>query len=82
MYHVFNHYGPLIKESLQTHKRSGALISTAKGLLPHMPYGICGPGGFFIGPQQLIYEGMIVGQYSRDNDLVVNVSREKQVTNI
>ena len=36
----------------------------------------------FIGPQTEVYEGMIVGIHSRDNDLVVNVVKGKQLTNI
>ncbi len=36
----------------------------------------------FIGPQTEVYEGMIVGIHTRDNDLVVNVTKEKQLTNI
>ena len=36
----------------------------------------------FIGPQTEVYEGMIVGIHSRDNDLVVNVTKAKQLTNM
>ena len=83
MYHVFDHYGPLIKESLQTHNRGGALISNSQGVATaYALWNLQARGDFFIEPQQLVYEGMIVGQHSRANDLVVNVCREKQVTNI
>lgn len=83
MYHVFDHYGPLIKESLQIHNRGGALISNSQGVATaYALWNLQARGNFFIEPQQLVYEGMIVGQHSRDNDLVVNVCREKQVTNI
>jgi GTP-binding protein len=39
-------------------------------------------GKMFVDPQTDVYEGMIVGLHSRDNDLVVNVAREKQLTNV
>jgi GTP-binding protein len=39
-------------------------------------------GRFFIGPQEPVYEGMIVGEYSREINLAVNVCREKKLTNI
>ncbi len=39
-------------------------------------------GRLLIGPQTEVYEGMIVGIHSRDNDLVVNVTKGKQLTNI
>ncbi|ABS77601.1 translational GTPase TypA [Coxiella burnetii] len=82
MYHVFDHYAPLIEESLQTRHR-GVLISNSQGVATaYALWNLQSRGNLFIGPQQAVYEGMIVGQHSRDNDLVVNVCREKQLTNI
>ncbi|WP_267256660.1 translational GTPase TypA [Coxiella endosymbiont of Ornithodoros maritimus] len=82
MYHVFDHYAPLIEESLQTRHR-GVLISNSQGVATaYALWNLQSRGNLFIAPQQAVYEGMIVGQHSRDNDLVVNVCREKQLTNI
>lgn len=82
MYHVFDHYGSIIKESLQIRNR-GVLISNSQGVAtPYALWNLQARGNLFIGPQQAVYEGMIVGQHSRDNDLVINVCREKQLTNI
>ncbi|WP_304985230.1 translational GTPase TypA [Coxiella-like endosymbiont] len=82
MYHVFDHYGRLIEESLQTRNR-GVLISNSQGVTTaYALWNLQARGDLFIGPQQLVYEGMIVGQHSRDNDLIVNVCRKKQLTNV
>lgn len=82
MYHAFDHYGSMIEESLKTRKR-GVLISNSQGVATaYALWNLQARGDLFIGPQQAVYEGMIVGQHSRDNDLVVNVCREKQLTNI
>jgi GTP-binding protein len=55
--------------------RSGAATSYALGNLQQR-------GEMFIGPAQQVYEGMVVGESSRPGDMVVNVVREKQKTNI
>ncbi len=82
MYHVFDHYGPFIEESLQTRTR-GVLIANGKGASTGFAlYNLQERGELFIDPQTEVYEGMIVGQNSRDNDLVVNVCKAKQLTNM
>lgn len=82
MYHVFDHYGPRIEGELETRNR-GVLISNEKGVSTgYALYNLQERGDLFIGPQTEVYEGMIVGQNSRDNDLVVNVCREKKLTNM
>lgn len=82
MYHVFDHYGPFIEESLQTRTR-GVLIANSKGASTGFAlYNLQERGELFIDPQTEVYEGMIVGQNSRDNDLVVNVCKAKQLTNM
>ena len=82
MYHVFDHYAPIIEGSLQTRNR-GVLISNSQGLATtYALWNLQARGDLFIRPQQVVYEGMIVGQNSRDNDLIVNVCREKQLTNM
>jgi len=82
MYHVFDHYGPMQNDSLAARK-NGVLISNALGkTTAYALFSIQERGRLFIGPQTQVYEGMIVGIHSRDNDLVVNAVREKQLTNI
>jgi GTP-binding protein len=63
--------------------RTGALVASESGLAT--TYGLNNAqerGETFIEPGTEVYEGMIVGQYSRDEDLVVNVCKEKKLTNI
>jgi GTP-binding protein len=62
---------------------NGALISDREG--PTTPYAIFHlqeRGAMFIPPGTKVYEGMIVGEYSRDSDLNVNLCREKKLTNM
>jgi GTP-binding protein len=82
MTHVFEHYGPADKAPVA--KRSaGVLISNASGKASgYSLWNLQPRGRLFIGPQTEVYEGMIVGIHTRDNDLVVNVTKEKQLTNI
>jgi GTP-binding protein len=64
-------------------RTNGAMVADREG--PATPYAIFHlqeRGVLFIAPGARVYEGMIVGEYSRDNDLNVNVCREKKLTNI
>lgn len=81
-HHVFDHYGP--RKSMQlASRRNGVLISNALGKASGFSlFNLQERGKMLIGPQTEVYEGMIVGIHSRDNDLVVNVTKEKQLTNI
>jgi len=82
MYHVFDHYGPMQSEGLAGRK-NGVLIANGPGKTTgYALFSLQERGRLFIGPQTQVYEGMIVGIHSRDNDLVVNATREKQLTNI
>ncbi len=64
-------------------RRNGTLISNGKGdAVGYALFNLQERGVMFIGPQDKVYEGMIVGENSRDNDLVVNVLKGKQLTNI
>jgi GTP-binding protein len=82
MYHVFDHYGPVIVEAMQTRNR-GVLIANSHGTSTGFAlFNLQDRGELFIDPQTEVYEGMIVGQNSRDNDLVVNVCKAKQLTNM
>lgn len=82
MYHVYDHYGPSIKGRLG--KRSnGVLIANCHGTARGFAlFNLQERGRLFIEPQLVCYEGMIVGIHARDNDLVVNVTKEKQLTNM
>ncbi len=82
IYHVFDHYGPIKKGTLGG-RNNGVLISNGTGKA--VGYGLFSlqeRGRRFVGPGDEVYEGMIVGIHSRDNDLVVNPLREKQLTNV
>ncbi len=82
IYHSFDHFGPCKKGGIQS-RINGVLISNTKGkATAYSLWKIQERGKLFINPQTEVYEGMIVGIHSRDNDLVVNVVKEKQLTNI
>lgn len=80
--HVFDHYGPFAN-NIELGRKSGVLISNCNGKASGFSlFNLQPRGKLFIGPQAEVYEGMIVGIHSRDNDLVVNVTKEKQLTNM
>jgi len=82
IHHVFSHYGPAAKGDIP-HRQNGVLISNQQGVaLAYSLFNLQERGRMLIGPQIEVYEGMIVGLHSRDNDLVVNVCKAKQLTNI
>lgn len=82
MHHVFSHYGVAAKGEIP-HRLNGVLISNQQGVaLAYSLFNLQERGRMLIGPQTDVYEGMIVGLHSRDNDLVVNVCKAKQLTNI
>ncbi|UCH52785.1 MAG: translational GTPase TypA [Pseudomonadota bacterium] len=82
LYSVFDHYGP-VKKGEVTHRINGVLISNGQGSsVAYSLFSLQERGRLFIGPGEELYEGMIVGIHSRDNDLVVNPLKEKKLTNI
>jgi len=82
MYHVYDHYGPAFKGRLGK-RNSGVLIANCQGTARGFAlFNLQERGRLFIEPQTACYEGMIVGIHARDNDLVVNVTKEKQLTNM
>jgi GTP-binding protein len=82
LYHTFSHYGPL-KGGPIAQRSNGALISNGAGrALAYALFNLQERGRLMIGPGDEVYEGMVVGLHSRDNDLVVNPLRAKQLTNI
>ncbi|MBI4006002.1 MAG: translational GTPase TypA [Gammaproteobacteria bacterium] len=82
MYHVFDHYGP-VKRTGSSERTNGVLISNGTGkALGYALFNLQERGQMLIDPGTEVYEGMIVGIHSRDNDLVVNPLKGKQLTNI
>lgn len=82
MHHVFSHYGPSVKGVIPRRK-NGVLISNQVGVaLGFALWNLQERGRMLIGPQTEVYEGMVTGIHSRDNDLVVNVCKAKQLTNM
>jgi GTP-binding protein len=82
MYHVYDHYGPAFKGRLGK-RNNGVLIANCQGTARGFAlFNLQDRGRLFIEPQLACYEGMIVGIHARDNDLVVNVTKEKQLTNM
>ena len=82
MTHIFDHYGDY-KESEVAKRNNGVLVSMVKGkTLAYALFNLQSRGRLFIEPNTEVYEGMIVGLHARDNDLVVNPTKAKQLTNI
>ncbi|KTC97358.1 virulence regulator BipA [Legionella geestiana] len=82
MYHVYDHYGPAVRGRIGK-RNNGVLIANCTGAARAFAlFNLQERGRLFIDPQTPCYEGMIVGIHARDNDLVVNVTKEKQLTNI
>jgi GTP-binding protein len=81
MHSIFNGYAPWCG-SMRA-RQNGAMISDREGVATgYAIFHLQERGRFFIGPQEPVYEGMIVGEYSREINLAVNVCREKKLTNI
>lgn len=80
--HVFECYEP-VKEGVVTQRGQGVLIANGPGKASaYALWNLQPRGRLFIDPQTEVYEGMIVGLHNRSNDLVVNVIKGKQLTNI
>jgi len=79
--HLFDHYAPFKGEIPQ--RLNGSLVSMANGkAVPFAIDGLQQRGEFFIEPNEDCYEGMIVGEHCKEGELVVNVQRAKQLTNM
>ncbi|GAA0321301.1 translational GTPase TypA [Oceanobacillus sp. FSL W7-1293] len=80
--HTFEAYEPVIKGQVGG-RREGVLVALEKGKAS--TYGIMNledRGVIFITPGTEVYEGMIVGEHNRENDLTVNITKEKHLTNV
>jgi len=82
IYNIFDHYGPIHKSTLGNRK-NGVLIANGKGQsVAFAIFNLQERGQMLLGPGVETYEGMIVGIHSRNNDLVVNILKGKQLTNV
>lgn len=82
MHHVFDHYAP-VKHGAMPKRSRGVLISNCAGTTTaYALFNLQERGKLFVGPQTPVYEGMIVGINSRSDDMVVNPTKEKHLTNI
>ncbi len=82
MSHVFDEYAP-VKEGAMGERRNGVLISQDNGAaVAYALWKLQDRGRMFVSPGDALYEGMIIGIHSRENDLVVNPIKGKQLTNV
>jgi len=82
MTHIFDHYGPVAKSDLAA-RSNGVLVSMVKGkTLAYALFTLQDRGRLFINPNVDVYEGQIIGLHSRSNDLTVNPTKAKQLTNV
>ncbi len=80
--HVFDDYAP-VKEGGVAERRNGVLISQENGeAVAYALWKLQDRGRMFVNPGDKLYEGMIIGIHSRENDLVVNPIKGKQLTNV
>ncbi|NTV09745.1 MAG: translational GTPase TypA [Zoogloea sp.] len=82
MSHVFDEYAA-IKEGGVAERRNGVLISQENGeAVAYALWKLQDRGRMFVSPGDKLYEGMVIGIHTRDNDLVVNPIKGKQLTNV
>lgn len=82
IYHVFEHYGEAHKGGIAP-RGNGALISNGTGkALGFALFNLQERGKLFIGANEEVYEGQVIGLHSRNNDLTVNPLKGKQLTNV
>ncbi|WP_257254888.1 MULTISPECIES: translational GTPase TypA [unclassified Endozoicomonas] len=79
---VFDHYG-VVKDGEVSHRKNGVLVSMVNGkVLGYALWNLQDRGRLFLNPNVDVYEGQIIGLHNRDNDLVVNPTKGKQLTNV
>ncbi len=82
IYHVFERYAPRVAGAI-AQRNNGALVSNVQGkALAYALFNLQERGRLFIGHGTPVYEGMIIGIHQRANDLIVNPTKAKQLTNI
>jgi GTP-binding protein len=81
MSHVFDEYAPVKSEQMA--RRNGALISAEQGeAVAYALWKLQDRGRMFVSPGDRLYEGMVIGIHTRDNDLMINPIKGKQLTNV
>jgi GTP-binding protein len=81
MSHVFDDYDDVKPDMPE--RRNGVLVSAEQGeAVPYALFKLEPRGRMFVSPGDPVYEGMVIGIHTRDNDLVVNPVREKKLTNV
>ena len=81
MSHVFEGYAPVKGDIAE--RRNGVLVSQEDGeAVAYALWNLQERGRMFVSPGERVYEGMIIGIHSRDNDLVVNPIKTKKLTNV
>jgi len=80
IHHGFLKYAPMTGET--PHRLNGVLIATDSGdVTAYSVEGLAERGFLFVVPQDKVYSGQVVGEHNRDNDLPVNITRPKQLSN-
>ena len=80
--HIFDEYAP-VREGQVAERRNGVLVSQEDGeAVAYALWKLQERGRMFVSPGDKLYEGMIIGIHARDNDLVVNPVKGKQLTNV
>ena len=79
---MFDHYGP-VRNAEAIQRSNGVLVSLVAGkTLAYSLFNLQERGRLFIDPNVEVYEGQVIGLHSRSNDLTVNPTKAKQLTNI
>ena len=79
---IFDHYGP-VKDGDVVSRQNGVLVSMVQGkTLAYGLFNLQDRGRLFLGHGAEVYEGQIIGLHSRSNDLTVNPTKGKQLTNV
>jgi|SRR5690625_29395 len=81
MAHRFSHYSPH-KGEIPSRNKGSLVVSENGTTIAYALDRLQDRGAFFVGPGEEVYEGQIVGENNREDDLVVNVTRTKKLTNI
>jgi GTP-binding protein len=79
--HVFDGYGPWVGE-LRTRLRGSLVADRAGPVTGYAVEQLADRGTLFVGPGTTVYAGMVVGEHTRGQDLEVNITREKKLTNM
>ena len=81
MAHRFSHYSPH-KGHIPARNKGSLIVMESGTTIPYAMDKLQDRGHFFVGPGSPVYEGQIVGEHTRENDLVVNVTKTKKLTNM